>query len=163
MTARSVEDLWDELLVHREPEDRPEVITRLVHAGLRPADLKLVLADLGDALFAGAATRCSTASSERDLIREVLLLAELSAYVRYAGERAGAMRSNALKGLLEHSSLSQVAGLLSVSRQAVHKSVTAARPTGSYADAISQRMLSGGTFAHEALPCSAFSHDTEED
>ena len=111
----SEDDVWRRALPHRVGDEFGVTRDRLIGVGITAEDVLAVLEDLGD---------CLLAQGPSGPLRSALLWIELSAYLAYAQERAAFNRREAYDQLLEHMSLATLAGLLGVSRQAVHKSVT---------------------------------------
>jgi hypothetical protein len=114
---------WGALPAYRDPADpgTATVLTRLHQAGLTPEDVLTALRDAGDALH-WQATSGDADWAERfgGALAAALLAAEVGALAAHLGTRAAAVRSRAVRELLEDYSAVAVAEALGVSRQKVY-------------------------------------------
>ncbi|MCL1869033.1 MAG: hypothetical protein FWF90_01305 [Promicromonosporaceae bacterium] len=128
---------WVAALPHREEAARGAVIERLTSVGLTASDVDAAFTDLGDALCRRAG---GAGETEADL-RDAVLLVELGAYLAYAQERAAARRRLAYGRLLQRVSVADLAAVLGVSRQAVHKTATSGDSRDTYATTLKRSNL----------------------
>lgn len=117
---------WAQALPHRSGDELVVAVQRLAIAGLGPDDVRAVLADLGDALW--GQVEGEVATDPADKMQHALLLVELGAFIAYAQERAAAARRATYSALLDTYSVVRLAQSLGVTRQAVHKTVSAQPP-----------------------------------
>jgi hypothetical protein len=113
---------WERTLAHRPPEVRDAVRARFVDYGILPDQVKAVLDDGGDALYAAAS------SGNKDWtdrfggpLAVALLAAEVSALAAHLNARGSAVRALAVDALLDEFSAISVAAHLGVSRQKVYE------------------------------------------
>jgi hypothetical protein len=114
--------LWDLVLAHRSPVIRDAVRNRFIDCGLTPEQVRAVLDDGGDALFAEA-TCGETHWADRfgGSLAAALLAAEVSALAAHLNSRSSAVRALAVAALLDDFSAVTVAARLGVSRQKVYE------------------------------------------
>jgi hypothetical protein len=112
---------WEVTLAHRPPDARGAVCHRFVEHGITPDQVKAVLDDGGDALYAAAN------SGDQDWtdrfggpLAVALLAAEVSALAAHLNARGSAVRALAVDALLDDFSAVTVAASLGVSRQKVY-------------------------------------------
>jgi hypothetical protein len=112
---------WGEVLAHRPVEGRQETVARLAASGITAAQVRAVLCDGGDELYA-AARRGGERWAEPfgGPLAAALLAAEVSALAAHLTSRAAGVRSLAVDQLLDEVSAVTVAARLGVSRQKVY-------------------------------------------
>src|SRR5512132_666510 len=108
---------WEATLVHRLPEARGAVRDRFVENGITPDQVRAVLDDGGDALYAAAT---GGAKDWTDRFGGPLA-AEVSALTAHLNARGSAVRALAVDALLDDFSAVTVAARLGVSRQKVYQ------------------------------------------
>jgi hypothetical protein len=130
---------WEATLAHRPPEVRGPVGQRFVEHGITPDQVKAVLDDGGDALYAAAG------SGDKDWadrfggpLAVALLAAEVSALAAHLNARGSAVRALAVDALLDEFSAVTVAAHLGVSRQKVYDIIRTTR-AGSYLNSVPWR------------------------
>jgi hypothetical protein len=130
---------WEATLVHRPPEARGAVRDRFVENGITPDQVRAVLDDGGDALYA-AATGGAKDWTDRfgGPLAVALLAAEVSALTAHLNARGSAVRALAVDALLDDFSAVTVAARLGVSRQKVYE-LGRANPAGSHIDRVPWR------------------------
>lgn len=112
---------WERVLAHRPADSRGVVAGRFADNGVSPEQVRAVLDDGGDALYAAA-----NSGDEHWVDRfggplaVALLAAEVSALAAHLNSRASAVRAGAVQTLLEDYSAVSVAAHLGVSRQKVY-------------------------------------------
>ena len=114
---------WDALPAYRDPADpgTAGVLARLQGAGLTPQDVLTALRDTGDALHEQATSdEAEWAQQVGGPLAVALLAAEVGALAAHLGTRAAAVRSRAVRELLDEYSAVAVAEALGVSRQKVY-------------------------------------------
>ncbi|WP_354178408.1 hypothetical protein [Arthrobacter sp. UYP6] len=115
------ETRWDRVLSHRPPEERAGVAARFEAAGLPAEQVRTVLADGGDRLYAAAvAGSPGWAEPFGGTLAAALLAGEVGALAAQLGRRASGIRSLAAADLLEDFSAVTVAEELGVSRQKIY-------------------------------------------
>jgi hypothetical protein len=119
---------WERTLAHRPPEARGVVCHRFADSGITPDQVKAVLDDGGDALYA-AASSGSKDWTDRfgGPLAVALLAAEVSALCAHLNARGSAVRALAVDALLDDFSAVTVAARLGVSRQKVYELSRASR------------------------------------
>jgi hypothetical protein len=130
---------WERTLAHRPPEARDAVRARFVDYGILPDQVKAVLDDGGDALYA-AASSGSKDWTDRfgGPLAVALLAAEVSALAAHLNARGSAVRALAVDALLDDFSAISVAAHLGVSRQKVYE-LSRASHGNSYIDQVPWR------------------------
>jgi hypothetical protein len=130
---------WAVALAHRPAEARGAVHQRFVEHGITPGQVRAVLDDGGDALYAAAS------GGDKDWadrfggpLAVALLAAEVSALAAHLNARGSAVRALAVDALLDEFSAVTVAAHLGVSRQKVYDLTRASR-VGSYIDGVPWR------------------------
>jgi hypothetical protein len=124
---------WDTVLAHRTPDTRGAVLERFESAGVSAEQVRAVLSDGGDELYA-AATEGATGSAADwakpygGTLAVALLAAEVGALTAHLTSRSSAIRALAVGSLLGDFSAVTVASRLGVSRQKVYD---IARPNAS--------------------------------
>jgi hypothetical protein len=112
---------WAEVLAHRPPRTCAEAVARFAEHGITPAQVRAVLADGGDALYAAASGGVDGwAEQFGGPLGVALLAAEVSAYTAHLTARAAGVRALAVDRLLDDLSAVTVASRLGVSRQKVY-------------------------------------------
>jgi ABC-type Fe2+-enterobactin transport system substrate-binding protein len=112
---------WDAVLGHRPADVRAEVSGRFRAHGITLDQVRVVLADMGDGLYAAATSGDEEwAESVGGPLAAALLAAEVSALAAHLNSRCSAVRALAVDGLLDDLSAITVAALLGVSRQKVY-------------------------------------------
>ena len=120
--APPVADAWDRALSHRPPGERGPAAERFEAAGLTAEQVKAVLADGGDRLYAAAQGAApGWADPFGGPLAAALLAAEVGALAAQLGRRASGIRSMAAADLLEEFSAVTVAEELGVSRQKIYE------------------------------------------
>jgi hypothetical protein len=130
---------WEATLAHRPAEVRGAVRDRFVEHGITPEQVRAVLEDGGDALYAAASSGAEDwAERFGGPLAVALLAAEVSAFAAHLNARGSAVRALAVDALLDEYSAVTVAAHLGVSRQKVYD---LSRPTriGSYIDGVPWR------------------------
>ncbi|WP_104161603.1 hypothetical protein [Arthrobacter sp. ZGTC212] len=118
----SREPAWDSVLSHRPPEERGAIGGRFEAAGLSAEQVRTVLADGGDRLYAAAVEGSpGWADPFGGTLAAALLAAEVGALAAQLGRRASGIRSLAAADLLEDFSAVTVAEELGVSRQKIYE------------------------------------------
>jgi hypothetical protein len=114
-------DAWGDTLAHRPPELRSAVRDRFVENGITVDQVRAVLCDGGDDLFA-AASGGGEGWADRfgGPLAVALLAAEVSALGAHLNARGSAVRALAVDALLDDFSAVTVAARLGVSRQKVY-------------------------------------------
>jgi hypothetical protein len=122
---------WEVALAHRPADARGAVRQRFVDNGITPDQVRAVLEDGGDALYAAAS------SGDKDWtdrfggpLAVALLAAEVSALSAHLNARGSAMRALAVDALLDDFSAITVAARLGVSRQKVYELTRTSRGNG---------------------------------
>jgi hypothetical protein len=130
---------WEITLAHRPPEARGAVCQRFLDHGITPDQVKAVLADGGDALYA-AANGGNKDWTDRfgGPLAVALLAAEVSALCAHLNARGSAVRALAVDALLDDFSAITVAAHLGVSRQKVYE-LSRASHTNSHIDQVPWR------------------------
>ena len=125
--------------MHRPPQARGAVRDRFVENGITPDQVRAVLDDGGDALYA-AATSGAKDWTDRfgGPLAVALLAAEVSALTAHLNARGSAVRALAVDALLDDFSAVTVAARLGVSRQKVYE-LGRANPSGSHIDRVPWR------------------------
>jgi hypothetical protein len=132
-------ELWGAVLAHRPADQREAVRDRFVENGVSAEQVRAVLADAGDALYAGASSgRRDWAEVFGGPLAGALLAAEVSALTAHLTSRASAVRAVAVDALLDDLSAVTVAARLGISRQKVYD-LTRGSLTGPYLDAVPWR------------------------
>lgn len=114
---------WDRVLAYRPPAARADVAARLAAHEVTPDQLRQVLSDGGDKLYAAAGS-CAAPGWADPLggpLAVALLAYEVGVHAEHLAERAGDVRSAAVNELLQEYSAVTVAEHLGVSRQAVRE------------------------------------------
>ncbi len=115
---------WQQVLTHRPVDDgtRETAAARFAERGITPEQLKAVLADGGDALYAAAAGgQPGWADPFGGPLAVALLSAEVSIFAAHLNSRASGVRSAAVAELLDEYSAVTVAAELGVARQKVYE------------------------------------------
>lgn len=114
--------VWDSVLSHRPAEERRAIAGRFETAGLSAEQVRTVLADGGDLLYAAAAEGSpGWAEPFGGTLAAALLAGEIGALAAQLGRRASGIRSLAAADLLEDFSAVTVAEELGVSRQKIYE------------------------------------------
>jgi hypothetical protein len=130
---------WEATLAHRPLEVRGPVGQRFVEHGITPDQLKAVLDDGGDALYAAAGSGDKTwADRFGGPLAVALLAAEVSALAAHLNARGSAVRALAVDALLDEFSAVTVAAHLGVSRQKVYD-ISRTPRAGSYLNSVPWR------------------------
>ena len=113
---------WSDVLSHREPDQVPEIASRLASAGVTPDMTATALADSGEML----ASRMESGDPgwEQDyggMLGVALLAGEVSAQAAFRVSQASNVRSGAVNALLDEYSAVFVASQLGISRQKVYE------------------------------------------
>lgn len=125
---------WDVVLAHRAPDTRAAIRERFESAGVAAADIRSVLADGGDELFAAATGGAADwAGRWGGPLAVALLAAEVGAMTAHLTSRSSAIRAVAVEALLDDYSAVTVANRLGVSRQKVYD-IARPNPAGSFID-----------------------------
>ena len=114
---------WRKLPAYRDPSDptTASVLARLAAAGLTPHEVLAALRDAGDALHEQATSDDDDWSGPfGGPLAAALLATEVGALAAHLGSRAAAVRSRAVRELLQDYSAIAVAEALGVSRQKVY-------------------------------------------
>ncbi|WP_458108111.1 hypothetical protein M1D51_00545 [Arthrobacter sp. R3-55] len=121
---QAADSQWQKVLTHRSADDgsREAAAKRFAERGITPEQVRAVLNDGGDALYA-AATKGSPGWAEAfgGPLAVALLSAEVSAFAAHLNSRASGVRSAAVAELLDEYSAVTVAGELGVARQKVYE------------------------------------------
>jgi hypothetical protein len=129
-------DVWADTLAHRPPDIRDAVRDRFAEHDIPPALVRSVLDDAGDALHTAAADGGpGWAQRFGGLLAVALLAAEVSALAAHLNSRASAVRSLAVRDLLDDYSAVTVAAHLEVSRQKVYE-IGRANTSGPFIDRV---------------------------
>ena len=122
MTRQPRDDTgWAAVLAHRPPESRDSVRDRFEAAGVGPEQVRAVLEDGGDELYAAAAGGAEGwAKPYGGPLAVALLAAEVGALTAHLTSRSSAIRALAVGSLLDDYSAVTVANRLGVSRQKVY-------------------------------------------
>jgi hypothetical protein len=109
------------VLAHRPADARADAVARFTDHGITPAQVRAVLTDGGDALYAAASAGADGwAEPFGGPLGVALLAAEVSAYTSHLTARAAGVRAVAVGRLLDDLSAVTVAARLGVSRQKVY-------------------------------------------
>jgi hypothetical protein len=112
---------WDAVLAHRAPDARPAVLERFQSAGISAEQVRAVLDDGGDELYAAAVGGAADwAKPYGGALAVALLAAEVGALTAHLTSRSSAIRALAVDALLDDFSAVTVANRLGVSRQKVY-------------------------------------------
>ena len=121
---QAADSQWQQVLTHRPADDgsREAAAKRFAERGITPEQVRAILNDGGDALYA-AATKGSPGWAEAfgGPLAVALLSAEVSAFAAHLNSRASGVRSAAVAELLDEYSAVTVAGELGVARQKVYE------------------------------------------
>ncbi|MGJ3190962.1 hypothetical protein [Paenarthrobacter sp. FR1] len=120
----AVDNEWLRVLTHRSDDDgsRDIAARRFAERGITPNQVRAVLADCGDALYAAAASgKAGWAEPFGGPLAVALLSAEVSMFAAHVNSRASGIRSAAVAELLDEYSAVTVAGELGVARQKVYE------------------------------------------
>lgn len=130
---------WDVILAHRPPDVRDTVRDRFVDHDI-PSDLvSSVLDDGGDSLYAAADSgKDEWADAFGGPLAVALLAAEVSALAAHLNSRASAVRTRAVRALLDDYSAVTVAAHLAVARQKVYE-IGRANTDGTYIERVPWR------------------------
>ncbi|QQQ62224.1 hypothetical protein [Paenarthrobacter ureafaciens] len=119
-----LDEQWRAVLLHRTDGDgsRQTAARRFAEQGIGPEQVRAVLADGGDALYAAAASgRHGWADAFGGPLAVALLSAEVGILAAHLNSRASGVRSMAVAELLDEYSAVTVAGELGVARQKVYE------------------------------------------
>ena len=131
--------VWDVILAHRPPDVRDTVRERFTEHDIEPELVRSVLADGGDALHEAATSgKDDWADAFGGPLAVALLAAEVGALAAHLNSRASAVRTNAVRALLDDYSAVTVAAHLAVSRQKVYE-IGRATADGTYIDRVPWR------------------------
>jgi hypothetical protein len=132
-------DVWAATLAHRPPDVLDTVRDRFVANDVPPDLVRAALDDGGDALHA-AVTSGATDWADKfgGPLPAALIAAEVSALAAHLNSRASAVRSLAVRELLDDYSAITVAAHLAVSRQKVYE-IGRAGTNGTYIDRVPWR------------------------
>ena len=112
---------WEAVLAHRPAEVRDAVRDRFVEHGITAEQVRAVLEDGGDDLYAAASSGAEDwADRFGGPLAVALLAAEVSALAAHLNARGSAVRALAVDALLDEFSAVTVAAHLGVSRQKVY-------------------------------------------
>lgn len=130
---------WSAVLVHRPADQREAIENRFLENGVAAEQVRAVLADGGDALYAAARSgRPDWTDDFGGPLAVALLAAEVSALAAHLNSRASAVRAVAVDALLDDLSAVTVAARLGISRQKVYD-LTRGSVTGPYLDTVPWR------------------------
>jgi hypothetical protein len=130
---------WEAVLAHRPAEVRGAVRDRFVEHKITPEQVRAVLEDGGDSLYAAANSGAEDwADRFGGPLAVALLAAEVSALAAHLNARGSAVRAMAVDALLDEFSAVTVAAHLGVSRQKVYDLSRPAR-ISSYIDGVPWR------------------------
>jgi hypothetical protein len=130
---------WEAVLAHRPAEVRGAVRDRFVDHKIPPDQVRTVLEDGGDSLYAAANSGDEDwADRFGGPLAVALLAAEVSALAAHLNARGSAVRALAVDALLDEFSAVTVAAHLGVSRQKVYDLSRPAR-ISSYIDGVPWR------------------------
>lgn len=116
-----VDSAWDDVLAHRAGDGRAAVVERFVENGIGADRVRAVLADMGDGLYAAAASgEDGWADPFGGLLAAALLAAEVSSLAAHLNSRGSGVRALAVAALLDDFSAVTVAARLGVARQKVY-------------------------------------------
>lgn len=132
---------WDLVLCHRTPEVRGAVSDRFAENGISPDQVKAVLDDGGDALYAAARSgKGDWADRFGGPLAAALLAAEVSSLAAHLNSRASWVRALAVDTLLDDFSAVTVATRLGISRQKVYE-ISRGTATDTFIDLVPWRQL----------------------
>ncbi|BCW60912.1 MULTISPECIES: hypothetical protein [Micrococcaceae] len=124
LTSPGADPQWQQVLTHRAADDgsREAAANRFAERGITPEQVRSVLNDGGDAIYAAAAAGSpGWAEAFGGPLAVALLSAEVSAFAAHLNSRASGVRSAAVAELLDEYSAVTVAGELGVARQKVYE------------------------------------------
>jgi hypothetical protein len=112
---------WGAVLAHRAPDTRAAVVERFESAGVSAEQVRAVLDDGGDELYAAASGGTADwAKPFGGALAVALLAAEVGALTAHLTSRSSAIRALAVDALLDDFSAVTVASRIGVSRQKVY-------------------------------------------
>jgi hypothetical protein len=130
---------WDAVLAHRTPETRNSIRERFETAGVGPEQIRAVLEDGGDELYASAVGGAEEwAKPYGGPLAVALLAAEVGALTAHLTSRSSTIRAAAVEALLDDYSAVTVANRLGVSRQKVYD-IARPNPTTTFVDRVPWR------------------------
>lgn len=115
---------WHQVLAHRVSggADVTDLIARYTNCGITPHQVRQVLMDGGDGLYAAATSGESNWTEQfGGPLGATLLATEVSVFASHLNTRASGVRSVAVEALLEDYSAVTVAAELGISRQKVYE------------------------------------------
>jgi hypothetical protein len=131
--------MWEVVLAHRPPDVRDSVRDRFTRHDIPAALVRSVLADGGDSLHEAATSgKDDWADAFGGPLAVALLAAEVGALAAHLNSRASAVRTRAVRTLLEDYSAVTVAAHLAVARQKVYE-IGRANTDGTYIDHVPWR------------------------